>query len=98
MADPTGETDRSALRLDFDRRLILQFGGSTIRGSCGRKISIERRRRDTKALRDLSNGDIGIGEYRLGSLDVVLGEFQRTASSPGNRGRMLGRESARPRM
>jgi hypothetical protein len=25
MADPTGEADRSTLRLDFDRRLILQF-------------------------------------------------------------------------
>jgi hypothetical protein len=28
MADPTGEADRDALRLDFDRRLMLQFGGS----------------------------------------------------------------------
>src|SRR3954451_8272831 len=80
MADPTGETDRSALRLDFDRRLILQFGGSTIRGTCGRKISIERRRRDTKALRDLSDGDIRIGEHRLGGLNVIVGEFRRTAS------------------
>jgi hypothetical protein len=25
MADLTGEADRSALRLDFDRRLMLQF-------------------------------------------------------------------------
>ena len=30
MADPTGEADRNALRLDFDRRLMLQFRGSTI--------------------------------------------------------------------
>ena len=30
MADLTGETDRSALRLDFDRRLMLQFHGSAI--------------------------------------------------------------------
>jgi DDE family transposase len=30
MADLTGETDRGALRLDFDRRLILQFRGSAI--------------------------------------------------------------------
>src|SRR3954453_7637797 len=35
MADPTGETDRSALRLDFDRRLLLQFGGSTIISDAG---------------------------------------------------------------
>ncbi len=30
MADPTGEADKRALRLDFDRRLLLQFRGSTI--------------------------------------------------------------------
>ena len=35
MADPTGEADRSALRLDFDRRLILQFRGSTITFDAG---------------------------------------------------------------
>jgi hypothetical protein len=26
MADPTGEAGSEALRLDFDRRLMLQFG------------------------------------------------------------------------
>ena len=51
-----------------------------IRGSCSRKIPIERRRRDTKALRDLSDGDVGVSEHRLGGLDVILGEFRRTAA------------------
>ena len=35
MVDPTGEADRGALRLDFDRRLLLQFCGSTITSDAG---------------------------------------------------------------
>src|SRR6478609_7718258 len=35
MADPMGEADEGALRLDFDRRLMLQFRGSTITFDAG---------------------------------------------------------------
>ena len=35
MADPTGEADRGALRLDCDRRLLLQFRSSAITSDAG---------------------------------------------------------------
>src|SRR5437763_2339111 len=35
MADPVGEADGGALRLDFDRRLMLQFCGSVITSDGG---------------------------------------------------------------
>jgi hypothetical protein len=35
MGNPTGDVDKGALRLDFDRRLLLQFRGSAIASDAG---------------------------------------------------------------
>src|ERR1044071_4192253 len=72
MSDPTGEADRSALRLDFDRRLLLQFRGSTITSDAGllayRELDDALHLTDTaaEALADLRTGKNG--RHRLAGL------------------------------
>jgi hypothetical protein len=45
-----------------------------------REDSQRARRRDTETVCDLGDADIGVGQHRLGSLDVFIGEFSRTTS------------------
>ena len=72
MADPTGEADKGALRLDFDRRLMLQFRGSTITSDAGllayRELDNALRLTDTAAdmLADARTGKNGL--HRLAGL------------------------------
>jgi len=35
MTNPTGESESGTVRLDFDRRLLLQFGGSAVTSDAG---------------------------------------------------------------
>jgi hypothetical protein len=59
--------------------------------SCGRDVAIERRRGHAEAVRDLGHADVGIGQQRLGGLDVVVGEFRRASSDAAG-----ARAAARP--
>src|SRR5271163_292036 len=62
MADPAGEADRGTLRLDFDRRLMLQFRGSTITSDAG--LLAYRELDDTMGLTD--TGADTLAEARTG--------------------------------
>jgi hypothetical protein len=72
MGDPTGETDRGALRLNFDRRVLLQFRGSAITSDAGllpyRELDDALGLTDTGAdmLADARTGKNG--RHRLGGL------------------------------
>jgi hypothetical protein len=56
MGDPPGEADRGALRLDFDRRLILQFRGSAAMSDAGLLAYLELH--DTLGLSNMGAGTL----------------------------------------
>src|ERR1700737_143238 len=62
MADPTGESKSEALRLDFDRRLMLRFRGSVITSDGG--LLAYRELDDVLAL--TANGGERLAETRTG--------------------------------
>jgi len=72
MADPTGDADKGALRLDFDRRLLLQFRGSVITSDGG--LLAYRELDDTLTLTDTGSDTLADartgknGRHRLAGL------------------------------
>src|SRR6516165_3977609 len=72
MADPTGDADKGALRLDFDRRLLLQCRGSVITSDGG--LLAYRELDDTLTLTDTGSDTLADartgknGRHRLAGL------------------------------
>src|SRR5712671_6260859 len=80
MADPTGVADRGALRLDFDRRLMLQFRGSVITSDGG--LLAYRELDDALAL--TASGGERLAEARTGKnrRHFLVGLLRPTSSAP----------------
>src|SRR5260370_16713796 len=86
MADPTGESKSEALRLDFDRRLILRFRGSVITSDGG--LLPYRELDEVLALTTTRRREIGRGTHRqeptppLGRIVAAVG-IRAAARLPG---------------
>lgn len=85
------EMDRSLVRA----LMVTSFSSSgCVRGSRGRDVAIERCGRDTEAVRDLGDADVGIGEQRSRDIKVFFRQLWWTASdaarAPSGRKTRLG--------
>ena len=98
MGDPTGETDKSARRLGFDRRVILESRSSTIASDARllvyRKLSGTLGLTDTGADRFACSRTGGNGRHRLTGLLHHSGLRRLASYEDANDGERLCRDPA----
>jgi hypothetical protein len=77
--------------------LCLNLYTGKVCGSRGGTVTIVHRRRQAEAVSDFCYADVGISQQRPGGLDVVVGEFRRTATSAAG-ARRAGSDEASDRL
>jgi hypothetical protein len=85
MGDRTGEADEGALKLDFDRRLLLRFRGSTITSDAG--LLAYRELDDTLGLTDTGVGTLADARTGKNGRHRLVGLLRQSISdgSPATR-------------
>jgi hypothetical protein len=76
MGHPTGESDDGAIRVDFDRRLRLEFHGSRITSDAG--LLAYRELDDALGLTDLAGGVLSDGRRGKNTRHLLTGLFRQS--------------------
>ena len=76
MEHPAGESDNGALRVDFDRRLQLQFHGSRITSDAG--LLAYRELDDALGLTDFAGGVLSDGRRGRNTRHLLTGLFRQS--------------------
>ena len=83
MTHPAGESNDASLRVDFDRRLLLQFRGSVVTSDAG--LLAYRELDDALGLSAMAGdvlADVRTGKNGRHALAYNLGNFLRTLATP----------------
>jgi hypothetical protein len=76
MADPAGESNGQVLRLDFDRRLMLQFCGSVVTSDAG--LLAHRERDDALGLTTVAGEMLADARASRNGRHALVGLFRQS--------------------
>ena len=83
MANPTGESESDALRLDFDRRLMFQFRGSVVTSDAG--LLAYRELDDALGLTAMASDVLADARRMVGTHWPGCSDSRYLVASPGTR-------------